>query len=330
MTDFEKWKFNTQHYFFRLLVRKGLNFAEEEIQSRVDDSKPGLKVIWDRFKARAILKKLQGLSDRCELNSEGERRALALLDETGKVTKGISIVSHVPDFLAWLSDKYVPQFPEIVIAEIKRVATKWAHEFFDSKGKISIDVMIREMDIASRNVVAPIVKKGYMAWRVHEQNIDVSLITQQIEALYQRSGAVTLTRPPGTRLWHVGAIDHSLKISFGRPLWTTDSILKTHSYVGQTLQNGQPGYRLRLRLISSVTLADFNGVLLGSLSSHVNNDHRILAYCLKEWAAGKFDGLQGTNGGPDEVVLFAPETQAEVVKINGISTIFTPAKKFNI
>lgn len=337
MTDLSYWAKETQCFFLRMLLRKGLLLTEDELGTALSGSNKSnycaINTALERVKSWSDL--YQG-SDTSGVNL-GELKVIDVLDASSNISKGISVVAHVDNYITWVHERPIPSFPKIVDERIKGVASRFARRLISHDQKATVEGFIRVLHDEASKAVGHVCSKGYLAWQAYELDERDSGIIQktidQIEHLYLAGGGPVKTVARGTQLWHVGNIDESLKIRFGRPLWTTDNHAKINSYENQALQAGIPAFRLHLHLTAYLYAADFTGIKIKHLA--VNGvTHGILAYCLKEWANGRFSGVVGTNGGADEVVLLSPESQVEVWQIDHIqkstSSKLFPARRLEI
>lgn len=340
MSDWKFWE-DIQHSFVRNLVLKGIGYAVKEFESAVDDlSNSGwLKRAYLHFKYQKYLKKIKDIKNYCEDyqggRCKGEAKGLEVLDPGSSIKLGTSIVSHVPDFLIWRTEKIHPQFPRCVDIAIEIKAAMWARKFIEMKGHEPLENLIISINEAASMAVQPIATKGYLAWHIYEKGFDEQSIFNEITDLFNSSGNAVYTLLAGLPLWHVGYIDGSLNVRFGRPIWTTDSYVKSGNYFGQSTQVTGAARRLHLNLIAHTLVADFYNIDLQPMQAKFGLLHPELAYFLKEWGVKNgLGGLTGTNGGWDEVVLFNPELQLEAFMVEDLVTKqvthFNPARRLSI
>lgn len=339
MTERQLWE-EIQFSFVRNLVEKGIDYAIQEVETTISDLS---KLIWFKritktLKHKKYLDQLNSIKSDFESyrngRSNGESKGLAVLDH-GSIKNGISIVGHVPDFDVWRKELFSPQFPNSVDLAIAAQATSWVYRFIGTGGTEPVDTLIKDMHDAATRVVHPIFAKGYLAWNIHEKALDENAILNEITRLFTASGNGAYTLLAGLPLWHVGYIDYSLKVRYGRPLWATDNINKIGSYTRQSVQDKGEARRLHLHLVKHTAVADFYLINLQPMQLRFSLDHSELAYFLKEWGLlNGLGGITGTNGGWDEVVLFKPEHQLEASLVEDLltnhSTHFNPPKALSI
>lgn len=320
---------------------KGVEYSIQEVEDMIFSlAQHGF---WRRIclsmKYKKQLKNLKDLRTTLEAYSNGrcngEITGLKVLDPGLSVANGVSIAWHVPDFRVWQEERFDPQFPRSVEMAIEIQAVSWAHGFIESGGRRSLEDLIIDMHKAALIAVQPIASKGYLAWHIYEKGFGEDAIFNEITNLFASSGNAVYTLLGGLPLWHVGLIDDSLKVRYGRPLWTTDKYSKNGNYLRQSTQDTNEARRIHLNLVSHTLVADFYKINLQPMQARFGLSHPELSYFIKEWGLKhNLGGLTGTNGAWDEVVLFKPEHQLKAFLVENLVskqvTHFNPAKGLSI
>lgn len=139
-----------------------------------------------------------------------------------------------------------------------------------------------------------------------------------LDKLFADAGGLPTTIAAGTRCSHAGVLRRSIELDDHIPCWTTTDPHKSINYAATaiTIYNSKPSHGAFPQIISGIVATDLHcGVMHGTsfdqfTKDFCENSHDNLKVWIASWCVERqLDGLVGTNGGTDELVIMRPSSK---------------------
>lgn len=154
-----------------------------------------------------------------------------------------------------------------------------------------------------------------------------------LDKLFADAGELSTTIAAGTRCSHAGVLRRSIELDDHIPCWTTTDPHKSINYAATAITThvSTPSHGAFPQIISGIVATDLHcGVMHGTsfdqfTKDFCDNSHDNLKVWIASWCVEKkLDGLVGTNGGADELVIMRPSS-----KVNWTPWIALPTTQYD-
>lgn len=307
-----------------------------KIVGLIEEYKPGKGATLERIKSffgmakpdsadlvkNAFIQYFQGLHDEL-FGKEGRRTYQIQRDEyvsecLAKISGGKSISPFVEDLVAATFDtrkskRFMGYFALLTFGTPKERVVEELCEFDPKSNALKSFEYERIAGIWKRELK---VHKPIDAFHGFNETLGFAAL----DKLFADAGGLTTTVTAGTPCSHAGVLPKILVLDDGIPCWTTTDPNKAINYAGiaVTQHVTEPSAGSFPQIINGVVDVDLHcGVMHGpSFDAFTRvfcgTSHAHLKAWIASWCAEpgrNFDGLVGTNGGADELVIMKPFSQ---------------------
>ena len=322
---------------FLALMLKEITLLDVDLKSKVvglmEDNKPSKGNPLERMKSflgiskphsadlprQAFFQYFKGLHDEL-FGKKGRRTYQIQRDEyvsecLAKISSGKSISPFVEDLVAATFDtrkskRFMGYFALLTFGTPKERVVEELCEFDPKSNALKSFEYERIAGIWKRELK---VHKPFDAFHGFNETQGFAAL----DKLFADAGGHVMTVTAGTACSHAGVLPKTLVLDDGIPCWTTTDPNKAINYAGLAVTkhvnepsagsfpqiiNGVVDVDLHCGVMHGTSFDDFTRVFCGT--SHAHLKAWIASWCAEP--TRKFDGLVGTNGGADELVIMRP------------------------